>query len=178
MTTCSLNAPHFKMHPGAPAEPVLAAWGIDTCSKPVFVGLGPTAAESTDAWDEFLADLAARGLRAPLLVISDGAPGLISAAELHFSRSLRQRCLIHRLRNALAKVSATDQDAFKAGWWAVFDGIDEGPGEAAVGEAARRAGAFAASGSAATGPPARKAVAFPGSGEGCRGAASERRALR
>jgi putative transposase len=60
-------------------------------------------------------------------------PGLISAAELHFSRSLRQRCLIHRLRNALAKVSATDQDAFKAGWWAVFDGIDEGPGEAAMG---------------------------------------------
>jgi putative transposase len=139
-----LDASHFKMHPGAPAEPVLAAWGIDTCSKPVFVGLGPAAAESTDAWDEFLADLAARGLRAPLLVISDGAPGLISAAELHFSRSLRQRCLIHRLRNALAKVSATDQDAFKAGWWAVFDGIDEGPGEAEVGEAARRAGAFAA----------------------------------
>ena len=34
-----LDASHFKMHPGAPAEPVLAAWGIDTDGKPVFVGL-------------------------------------------------------------------------------------------------------------------------------------------
>jgi hypothetical protein len=36
-----LDASHFKMHPGAPAEPVLAAWGIDTDGKPVFVGLAP-----------------------------------------------------------------------------------------------------------------------------------------
>jgi putative transposase len=33
-----LDASHFKMHPDAPAEPVLAAWGIDTDGKPVFVG--------------------------------------------------------------------------------------------------------------------------------------------
>lgn len=31
-----LDASHFKMHPGAPAEPVLAAWGIDADGKPVF----------------------------------------------------------------------------------------------------------------------------------------------
>jgi transposase-like protein len=34
-----LDASHCKMHPGAPAEPVLAAWGIDVDGKPVFVGL-------------------------------------------------------------------------------------------------------------------------------------------
>ena len=62
-----LDASHFKMHPGAPAEPVLTAWGIDTDGKPVFVGLAPAASESTDAWDDFLADLTQRGLRAPLL---------------------------------------------------------------------------------------------------------------
>jgi transposase-like protein len=47
------------MHPGAPAEPVLAAWGIDTDGKPVFVGLAPAASESTDAWDDFPTDQAA-----------------------------------------------------------------------------------------------------------------------
>jgi transposase-like protein len=31
-----LDASMFKMHPGARAEPVLAAWGIDTEGKPVF----------------------------------------------------------------------------------------------------------------------------------------------
>lgn len=139
-----LDASHFKMHRGAPAEPVLAAWGIDTCGKPVFVGLAPAAAESTDAWDEFLADLVDRGLRPPLLVISDGAPGLLAATELHFRHSLRQRCVIHRLRNAVAKVSVADQDEFKAGWWKVFDAIQAAPGEAALAEVARRAAAFAA----------------------------------
>ena len=48
-----------------------------------------------------------RGLRPPLLVISDGAAGLISAAESVLPASLRQRCLIHRCRNILAKVPAT-----------------------------------------------------------------------
>ena len=38
-----LDASHFKMHPGAPAEPVLAAWGIDVDGKPVFVGLARPA---------------------------------------------------------------------------------------------------------------------------------------
>jgi putative transposase len=37
-----------------------------------------------------------RGLRAPLLVITDGAAGLIGAVEVVFSHSLRQRCLVHR----------------------------------------------------------------------------------
>jgi putative transposase len=56
-----LDASHFKMHPGAPAEPVLAAFRIDVDGKPVLVGLAPAAAESTDAWDDFLADLVGRG---------------------------------------------------------------------------------------------------------------------
>ena len=51
---------------------MLAAWGIDTDGKPVFVGLASAASESTDAWDDFLADLKGRGLRAPLLGVSDG----------------------------------------------------------------------------------------------------------
>ncbi|MBK9180749.1 MAG: transposase [Acidimicrobiales bacterium] len=88
-----LDGSHFRMHPGAPAEPVLAAWGFDTDGKPVFVGVAAAASESTDAWDDFIADLKARGLQPPLLGISDGGPGLIAAFELHFGTSLRQRCL-------------------------------------------------------------------------------------
>jgi Transposase, Mutator family len=40
-------------------------------------------------------------------VVSDGAPGLLGAVEQVFSRSLRQRCTIHRARNVLAKVPAS-----------------------------------------------------------------------
>jgi putative transposase len=79
-----LDASHFKMHPGAPAEPVLAAFRIDTDGKPVLVGLAPASSEPTDAWDDFLADLTQRGLRPPLLPISDGAPGRTGAFDRAF----------------------------------------------------------------------------------------------
>jgi len=36
-----LDASFFRMHPGSPAEPVLAAWGITTGGKPAFTGLAP-----------------------------------------------------------------------------------------------------------------------------------------
>jgi putative transposase len=139
-----LDASHFRMHPGARAEPVLCAWGITTDGKPVLLALDGANAESTDACLGFLRDLVMRGLRAPLLVITDGAPGLISAVEQVFPHSLRQRCLVHRARNVLAKVSAPDQDAVKAAFWQVFDDITADPGQPAVDEARRRAEAFAA----------------------------------
>jgi putative transposase len=132
------------MHPGAPAEPVLAAWGIDVDGKPVFVGLAPAASESTDAWDDFLADLVGRGLGAPLLGISDGAAGLTGAFDRAFPASLRQRCLVHRARNVLAKVSVHDQPQVKADFWAIFDVGEAEPGDQAVAVARQQAAAFAA----------------------------------
>ena len=130
-----LDASMFKMHPGARAEPVLAAWGISTDGAPVFVALGAGGSESTDAWGDFLDELTRRGLRPPLLVISDGAAGLINAAESSLPRSLRQRCLIHRCRNLLAKVPAEAQTELRDAYWAIFDtdtltaaGMQPGPG--------------------------------------------------
>jgi putative transposase len=119
-----LDASFFRMHPGSPAEPVLAAWGITTDGKPAFIGLAPGAGESADAWHDFLQDLKDRGLPSPLLVISDGAPGLIAAIEQAFPKALRQRCLIHRARNILAKVPAGMQAEVKDAFWALFDTED------------------------------------------------------
>jgi len=125
-----LDASFFRMHPGSPAEPVLAAWGITTEGKPAFIGLGPGSGESADAWADFLADLKDRGLTSPLLVISDGAPGLIAAIEQAFPKALRQRCLIHRARNVLAKVPAGMQAEIKDAYWKLFDteGLGTKPG--------------------------------------------------
>jgi putative transposase len=119
-----LDASFFRMHPGSPAEPVLAAWGITTEGKPAFIGLAPGTGESVDAWHAFLTDLTGRGLASPLLVISDGAPGLISAIEQAYPRALRQRCLIHRARNILAKVPAGMQAEVKDAYWKIFDTED------------------------------------------------------
>ena len=109
---------------------MLAAWGITTGGKPAFIGLAPGSGESADAWHDFLQDLKDRGQPSPLLVISDGAPGLISAIEQAFPRALRQRCLVHRCRNVLAKVPAGMQAEIKDAYWALFDteGLKTEPG--------------------------------------------------
>jgi transposase-like protein len=119
-----LDASFFRMHPGSPAEPVLAAWGITTEGKPAFIGLAPGTGESADAWAAFLTDLKERGLASPLLIISDGAAGLISAIEQAYPKALRQRCLVHRARNILAKIPAGMQAEVKDAYWKIFDTED------------------------------------------------------
>ena len=98
------------------------------------------------AWADFLTDLTDRGLACPLLVVSDGARGLIAAIEQVFPAALRQRCLIHRLRNVLAKIPAGVQSEIRDGYWAVFD-IDDAttePGPRLVELVDTRLTAFAA----------------------------------
>jgi putative transposase len=138
-----LDGSHFKYHANASAEPVLAAWGIDTDGKPVFVGLDAASSESGDAWEGFLTGLGERGLACPLLVISDGAAGLIGAVERTMSAALRQRCLVHRARNILAKVPKNAQAEVKADYWAIFDVPEEiEPGRDAVAYVQKRIDAF------------------------------------
>jgi putative transposase len=140
-----LDGSHFKYHANAAAEPVLAAWGIDTAGKPVFVGLEAAASESGDAWEGFLTGLGERGLRSPLLVISDGAAGLIGAVERTMGAALRQRCLIHRCRNVIAKISRNAQAQVKADYWAIFDVPEDiKPGLEAVAYVQKRIDSFAA----------------------------------
>jgi putative transposase len=95
-----------RLHLGQPREAVLAAWGITSQGNKVLLGLLPGTKEDTTSCKEFLRDLKSRRLRDPVLVATDGAPGLIRAVEEVFPRSLRQRCLAHRIRNLEAKVPA------------------------------------------------------------------------
>jgi len=95
-----------RLHLGQPREAVLAAWGIDAKGVKHLLALLPGLKESTSACIDFLRDLTARRMSDPVLVITDGAPGLIAAVEQMFPASLRQRCLAHKMRNLEAKVPA------------------------------------------------------------------------
>ncbi len=85
-------------------EGILAAYALCEDGTMVLLHLGLGPRESTDAWVAFLHDLTARGLGTPLLVISDGNPGLLRAVKQVFPGVRRQRCQVHKLRNILAKL--------------------------------------------------------------------------
>ena len=93
-----------RLHAGMPREAVLCAWGITEEGRKVLLHLAPGTKEDTASCTAFFEDLKRRGLADPLLVVTDGAPGLIRAVETCFPRALRQRCLAHRMRNLRGKV--------------------------------------------------------------------------
>ena len=93
-----------RLHLGQPREAVLAAWGILSDGKKALLHLAPGTKEDTASCREFFQDLRRRGLPDPLLVASDGAPGIIRTIEECFPRAVRQRCLAHKMRNLQSKV--------------------------------------------------------------------------
>ncbi len=92
---------------------MLAAWGIGEDGRKWLLGLMAGSKEDVETVRAFFQDLRARGLGDPLLVVSDGAPGVIRAIEEWFPRSARQRCLAHRMRNLAAKVPTDLWPEFK-----------------------------------------------------------------
>ena len=60
-------------------EPVLAAWGIGEEGGKVLLYLMARSKEDTETVRAFFQDMRGRGLGDPLLVVSDGAPGIIRA---------------------------------------------------------------------------------------------------
>ena len=99
-----------RLNPGERRQSVLCAWGIDSDGNKHLLHLAPGTKEDAVSCREFIQDMKRRGLCDPLLVTTDGAPGLIKAVEECFPRSSRQRCLVHKMRNIQAKV--TDEQAW------------------------------------------------------------------
>jgi transposase-like protein len=92
---------------------VLAAWGFTTAGTKVLLHLLAGSKEDAETVTAFLQDMRDRGLGDPLLVVSDGAAGIIKAIETCWPRSDRQRCLAHRMRNLAAKVPEDRWPEFK-----------------------------------------------------------------
>jgi putative transposase len=103
-----------RLHLGQPREAVLAAWSILSDGKKALLHLAPGTKEDTASCREFFQDLRRRGLPDPLLVASDGAPGMIRAIEECFPRAVRQRCLAHKMRNLQSKVPEDVWPEFQA----------------------------------------------------------------
>jgi putative transposase len=77
------------------------------------LGVATGASEAEPFWKAFLRSLADRGLRGVKLVISDDHKGLRAAATKVFHAS-HQRCRVHWMRNALARVQPKQRPAVVA----------------------------------------------------------------
>ena len=99
-----LDGTFLRYHQGAEKkEPILVATGYRIDGTRVLLHIGVGNGESYANWKGFLQEMVARGLREPLLIVTDGNPGVLKAIEEVFPQSLKQRCQKHRLENILGK---------------------------------------------------------------------------
>ena len=87
----------------------------------MLLGLALGSRESYENWLAFGRDLVDRGLRAPALIVADGAPGLWKATRELWPSAEEQRCTVHALRNVTGKLPERHHRELKARWWQVFD---------------------------------------------------------
>src|SRR5262249_44339044 len=85
-----------------------SAYALLEDGRPVLLHLDGGPRESYDAWLSCLQDLVGRGLRDPLLVVMDGAPGRVKAVKRVWPRVDRQRCLAHYAEARIMPISMTN----------------------------------------------------------------------
>ncbi|MDQ3632398.1 MAG: IS256 family transposase [Actinomycetota bacterium] len=123
------DAIYLPVRPSGAKEGVLCAWGITEAGDRVLLSVALGMRESEQDWTSLGRDLTARGLPAPLLIVADGAPGLIAATEQLWPRADRQRCTVHRVRNVLAKLPERERERVRLAYWRALDevtGVEEG----------------------------------------------------
>jgi putative transposase len=113
--------PDVSVRPDGPKEGVLVAWGFTEQGERVLLAVMLGMRESHEDWLALGRDLIARGLGAPMLIVADGAPGLIKAVEQCWPASDRQHCAVHRVRNLLAKLPERERERIRAAYWQALD---------------------------------------------------------
>jgi putative transposase len=116
-----LDATFLAVRRDGPKEGVLVAWGFTTDGERVLLAVMLGMRESHEDWQALARDLIARGLGAPMLIVADGAPGLIKAIEQCWPASDRQHCAVHRVRNLLAKLPERERERVRRGYWQALD---------------------------------------------------------
>jgi putative transposase len=119
-------------------EGILCAWGILRDGRKVLIHVCLGNKESYAAWLSMLRDMVARGLRIPLSVTSDGAPGLIKAIKHVFPRSVRIHCWFHKMQNIVQKLPSDALIEVKAHLIAVREAPTFELGEARAQDVLRR----------------------------------------
>jgi putative transposase len=116
-----LDATFLAVRPGGPKEGVLVAWGFSEDGERVLLAVMLGMREAHEDWQALARDLIARGLGAPMLIVADGAPGLIKAIEQCWPASDRQHCAVHRVRNLLAKLPDRERERVRQTYWQALD---------------------------------------------------------
>jgi len=93
--------------------------------------------ESTESWADLMRDLKARGMRAPVVAVGDGALGFWGALRTVFPETIEQRCWVHKVANVLNALPRSAQPAARRALSEIRDAEDREHALAAIDAFAR-----------------------------------------
>jgi transposase-like protein len=103
---------------------VLLATGVNGDGHREVLGMRVATSETGAAWNEFFADLVARGLSGVRLVTSDAHQGLVEAVAANLPGASWQRCRTHYAANLMSVTPKSMWPAVKAMLHSVYDQPD------------------------------------------------------
>ena len=109
---------------------VLIATGVNGDGHREVLGMRVATAETGPVWNEFFADLVARGLTGVRLVTSDAHAGLVEAIAANLPGASWQRCRTHYAANLMSVTPKSMWPAVKAMLHSVYDQPDAASVEA------------------------------------------------
>ena len=104
---------------------VLVATGVNADGRRDVLGLRVATRETGPAWNQFFADLVARGLTGVRLVTSDAHAGLVEAVAANLPGAVWQRCRTHYAANLMSVTPKSLSPAVKAMLHSVYDQPDK-----------------------------------------------------
>jgi putative transposase len=130
---CWADGIHFNIRLDQGRLCCLVIVGVRADGTKELVAVADGQQESGDDWAELLRDCRRRGMRAPVVMVGDGALGLWAALREVFPATREQRCWVHKVRNVLGALPKSVQAGARRALNEIVGAEDRAHAERAIG---------------------------------------------
>jgi transposase-like protein len=129
---CWADGIHFNVRLEEERLCALVIVGVRADGRKELVGIADGQRESTGAWADLLRDAKRRGMRAPMVMVGDGALGMWSALGEVFPETRHQRCWVHKAANVLTALPKSAHPSARRALAEIRDAEDRRHAEVAI----------------------------------------------
>jgi putative transposase len=129
---CWADGVHFNVRLEEERLCCLVIVGVRADGTKELVAVADGYRESTGSWEDLLRDAKRRGMRAPVVMVGDGALGMWSALRDVFPETREQRCWVHVVANVVSALPKSVHPAARRALAEIRDAEDRAHAEAAI----------------------------------------------
>lgn len=129
---CWADGIHFNVRLAEERLCTLVIVGVRADGTKELVALADGQRESTGSWADLLRDAKRRGMRAPVVMVGDGALGMWSALGEVFPDTRQARCWVHKAANVLSALPKSAHPSARRAMAEIRDAEDRAHAETAI----------------------------------------------